>query len=227
VIYRRPFISVCLFVPALTLFAVEPASADSINIVGNNLGSLATAVENSTFNPATNVFTFTLTNTSPFDARITGLGFDLVGGDFSGNSSSGLNGFSGTNMNGFTFSDGGLGNVPQFNSAVLDFGDVTSNSGNFSGGSPNDGIAPGDSLVFSVSGPFTGFTDSSIANSIFVRFQRVGADGEGSDVGRPGTPPPPAVPEPASLTLIGSGLIGVAAGIRRRRRQQGRGASCS
>ena len=213
--YRRPFISICLFVLALTLFAVRPVSADTINIVGNSLGSLATAVENSSFNSITNEFTFTLTNTSPFDARITGVGFDLQSGDFGGNNSSGLNGFSGSNVGGFTFSDGSLGNVPQFNSAVLDFGDTTGNSGNFSGGSPNDGIAPGNSLTFTVSGPFGGYTDSSIANSIFVRFQRVGPDGEGSDVGRPTT----HVPEPASLMLIGSGLIGAAAAARRRRQQ--------
>ena len=214
---RRPLVLIQLFVLALTLFAVRPVSADTISIVGNSLGSWATATENSSFNSATNVFTFTLTNTSPFDARVTGIGFDLVGGDFSGNSSSGLNGFSGSNAGDFTFSDGSLGNVPQFNSAVLDFGEATGNSGNFSGGSPNDGIAPGNSLTFTVSGPFSGYNDSSIANSIFVRFQRVGPDGEGSDVGRPSTPPPPVIPEPASLTLLGSGLFGAAAAVRRRR----------
>ncbi|MBA2527218.1 MAG: hypothetical protein H0V18_15770 [Pyrinomonadaceae bacterium] len=110
---------------ALCLAISVTAKADTITIVGNSTGSLATATVNCTFNPGTNTLTFTITNTSPFDARVTGIGFDLVAGDFSGNNSSGLNNFSGGNVAGFTFRDNALGNVPQFNNAVLDFGWTT------------------------------------------------------------------------------------------------------
>ncbi len=195
---------------ALCLFISVTAKAESITIVGNSTGSLATATVNCTFNPGTNTLTFTITNTSPFDARVTGIGFDLVAGDFSGSSSSGLNNFSGGNVAGFTFRNNALGNVPQFSNAVLDFGWTT---GNFSGGSPNDGIAPGASLTFIVSGTsFAGLTEAQICNAIFVRFQRVGADGEGSDVGVPNQP----VPEPASMLLLGTGLLGAAGAVRRK-----------
>lgn len=208
-----------LVIGALLFFGLtNAAKAETVSIIGNTNGSLATATVTCTFNAQTNTFTFTITNTSPFDARITSIGFDLPP---TGNASaSGLNGFSGSvdsqpaGVN-FTFSDGDLGNVNQFPGAVLDFGFLTGN--NFSGGDPNEGLPPGippnNQATFTVSGAlFAGFTEAQICNAIFVRFQRVGADGELSDVGTS------TVPEPATMLLLGTGLVGVAAGIRRRRK---------
>ena len=194
---------------AIAIFALSSvARADTIVVVGNSTGSLSTATVNCSFNDATNTFTFTVTNTSPFDARITGIGFDIGAGN--------INGFSGANVAGFNFSDGNLGNVPQFNGATLDFGFTTGNSGNFNGGSPNNGLAPGQSLTFTVSGAGfgNGLTEEQICNAIYIRFQRVGANGEGSDVGHGGQPN--AVPEPMTMILFGTGLAGIAARARRR-----------
>jgi PEP-CTERM motif len=219
--FSRFLISIAaLFVIAAATSSVR---ADTITIVGAGSGQFSTATVVCEFNSATNTLTFTITNTSAITtpgstSTITGIGFDLPP---TGNASaSGLNGFTGSQApslsSTFNFSDAALGNVPAaFNNVVLDFGFTTGGSGNFSGGSVNDGLLPGESASFQVSGAaFTGFTEEQICNAIFVRFQNVplaGGSG-GSDVGVPGEP----IPEPSTILLLGSALIGLGGYARRR-----------
>ena len=216
------YVRFLLSIAALVVIAGASATAraDTITIVGAGSGQVSTATMVCEFNSQTNTFTFTITNTSAITspgstATITGIGFDLPP---TGNASaSGLNGFTGSQApslsSTFDFSDGDLGNVPgsQFQNVVLDFGFTTGPSGNFSGGSTNLGLLPGESASFTVTGAaFTGFTESQICNAIFVRFQDVPAP-FGSDVGVPGQ-----IPEPSSILLLGSALVGLGSFARRK-----------
>ena len=203
---------------ALLVLGVASASvrADTITISGVNSGQASTATVVCEFNSQTNTFTFTITNTSAITqpgstSTITGIGFDLP--PLGNASASGLNGFTGMQApslsSNFTFSDADLGNVPAgFNNVVLDFGFITGPS--FTGGSVNDGLLPGESAAFTVSGgAFTGFTEAEICNAIFVRFQNVAV--VGSDVATPGQ-----IPEPSSILLLGTALVGLGGYARRK-----------
>jgi len=216
-------------IAALLVFAASASvRADTITVAGVNSGQAATATVVCEFNAQTNTFTFTITNTSAITqpgstSTITGIGYDLP--PLGNASASGLNGFTGSQApslsSNFDFSDADLGNVPAgFDNVVLDFGFTTGASGNFNGGSVNDGLLPGESASFTVSGAaFTGFTESQICNAIFVRFQNVPAP-FGSDVGVVGTPGNP-VPEPSSILLLGSALMGLGGYARRKLKARG------
>ena len=199
------------------------AHADPIIITGTNSGNVSTATVDCSFNSQTNTLTFTITNTSALTSpgstsTITSIGFDLP--PLGNASASGLNGFTGMQApslsSSFTFSDADLGSVPHgFNSAVLDFGFITGS--NFAGGSTNLGLLPGESASFTVSGAaFAGFTEEEICNAIFVRFQNVPLEGGsgGSDVGTS-----TSIPEPSTMVLLGSALLGLGGAVRKRRRR--------
>lgn len=222
---RKFFIS--LSVVSILAIVSATAHADTITVAGVESGSFSTATVVCEFNAQTNTFTFTITNTSAITqpgstSTITGIGFDLP--PLGNASPSGLNGFTGMQApslsSNFTFSDADVGNVPHgFNSAVLDFAFLTGASGNFAGGSVNDGLLPGESASFVVSGAaFAGLSEEEICNAIFVRFQNVptAAGSGGSDVGVPSQ----VIPEPSTMLLLGTALVGLGGVVRRRLKRE-------
>jgi hypothetical protein len=149
----------------------------------------------------------TLKNTSNYDARITGFGFDLDGG-----SAFGLWSVSGTLDNdAWHFSYDAI--------PGSDDRDVFAITGaNLWGGNTNDGIKVGSTGVFDFWGTFQ--SNLTLSN-IVVRFQNTGRYGGGSDKGYLCTSScgstTTQVPEPASLALFGVGIAALGFVKRRRR----------
>nr|CAA9286696.1 hypothetical protein AVDCRST_MAG63-4048 [uncultured Armatimonadetes bacterium] len=214
--FRRAALAIPVFAALGLAVAAPGAHADEFTVTGNS--SAATAQLNIlSLTPTQFEFEFINTTGGSLEGTtVTGIGFDLPAfatGPFS------LFAPNPNNTN-FQFTTD-AGNVPQFNTAELDFALITGN--NFSGGNPPSGLAFNEtSATYTIDGTFAGLTELDVAESVFIRFQSIPGD-PGSDVGHDVTPEEPeepgtAIPEPGTMALLGTTLVGGIGAFGRRRR---------
>jgi hypothetical protein len=212
---------------ALMLGAPLVASANPISLAGVSDPTLRASVllAYTGTNATSGLLTLTIGNTSTaYNPALTGFAFNAP------TNVTGVTSFtSSLSKWSYSYSPNNI-NTPG-NYGSFDIAGIT--GPNFNGGKPNNGIQKGGSasFTFTLSGTNMNLltvssflalnsaasNQNSSPQTFIARFQRTGANGQGSDVAIPVPPPPTQVPEPSTLLLSSGALAGLFWHRRRRK----------
>ena len=191
----------------LALAAAPLASATSFTLSTTNLSGVTNVGTVVITDSGADQVTVAITMNAGFSVKLEGgqIGFNGPSGLVAG-SASGLTGFSGAStFSGLSFNNFKTDqNVSQFGKFAFDYTNIKGGPG---------GVVSVDSLTFTLTA--NGLLASQFTD-VVVHFCTASGTDCGPKTGFASTGPGTVVPEPGTITLLGSGLVGLAGLVRRR-----------
>jgi hypothetical protein len=203
---KTVFLALAVVIVSLTGMPLAHANSVSFNLTSNNLGLGGSVGTVSITDTGMGQVTVTITMNAGFSLKLPGgdIAFNgpsgLTAGSASGiQATAGMIGFTGLSFKQFFTGK----NISQFGTFAFDYANVK--------GAPN-GVVSADSLTFVLSS--SGLTASQFTG-VAIHFCTASGAGCGPQTGFASNGPLVPVPEPGTLTLLGTGMLGLAGLVRR------------